>query len=389
MVKKQIGLLALMSLFFSQACLQAVASIEKPPSTIAEAELLCRERVVAWRVTPGDNSDFIAAALDNLASIYCKNGRYDDAIAKYREALTVREKAPKPSATFIAFSQLELADSLTLAHRDAEAEPLILAAFTAQAKLLGTDNANIQETKRKLAVCYRNQKKFTAAEILFQELFATAKKRSDSTSTAVAWMDELCYAKELGDLIDIYMRQEKWAEAIPLSQKLLATYQSVATNDHDQVSLPSAMLTMGTCYSEDRQYQLAEPLLQEALELLQSSRNPEPSYIAVSLSKQANNLTAIANYNQAEILYKEALSIWGRVNRPGDGDQLDTLAGYVALLKKTNRIGEATKLQAQAALIKEHFVFTRLPLPRSCMNCWGTIEFGGPNIEFKAVKPAN
>ncbi|MBP6747526.1 tetratricopeptide repeat protein [bacterium] len=389
MARKQIVFLFIAALLLQQSLLQAAASAEEPPSTIEGAELLCREKVVAWTVTSGDNSDFIAAALDNLAALYRENSRPDDAIAKYREALAVREKAPKPSAALIATSQLKLAECLTLAHRDAEAEPLLFAAFATQAKLLGTDNPNIQETKKKLALCYRNQKKFASAEILFKELLATIKKHIERSRTSLVWMDELCYAEELGDLIDIYMRQTKWADAIPLSQQLLATYQSIPSNYPDQVSRPSALLTMGICYSEDGQHLLAEPLFQQALELLQTSRKHEPSYVAIVLTKQANNLAAMAKYNQAEVLYKEALSIWGRVNRPGDGDQLDTITGYLALLNKTNRISEATKLQAQAARIKEHFVFTRLPLPRSCMNCWGTLEFGGPNIEFEPIKPPN
>lgn len=389
MARKQILLLLIAALLLQQSLFQAAAAVEEQPSTIEGAELLCREKVVAWTVTPGDNSDFIAAALNNLAAIYSENGRYEEALSKYKEALSVREKAPKPSATFIATSQLKLAECLTLVHRDAEAEPLLVAALATQAKLLGTDNPNIQETKRKLALCYRNQKKFASAENLFKELLATIKKHLERSRTSLVWMDELCYAEELGDLIDIYMRQTKWAEAIPLSQQLLATYQSIPSNYPDQISLPSALLTMGICYSEDGQHLLAEPLFQQALELLQSSPKHEPSYVAIVLTKQANNLAAMAKYIQAEVLYKEALSIWGRVNRPGDGDQLETITGYIALLNKANRLSEATKLQAQAARIKEHFVFTRLPLPRSCMNCWGTLEFGGPNIEFEPIKPPN
>lgn len=353
------------------------ASARESSSTIADAELLCREKIVAWTVTPGDNSDFIAAALDNLATLYSENNRPNDAITKYREALAVREKAPKPSAAFIATSQIKLAECLTLAHRDAEAEPLLLAAFTAQAKLLGPENPHVQETKRKLAVCYRNQKKYSSAEILFKELFITAKKRSDSSRAGVAWMDEICYARELGNLIDIYMRQTKWAEAIPLSQNLLASYQSAPINDHDLVSLPSALLTMGICYSEDGQYLLAEPLFQQALELLQSSRKHEPSYVAIVLTKRANNFAAMGKYNQAEALYKQARSIWERVNKPGDGDQLETINGYASLLKKTHRISEATKMHAQADLTKGHFIFTRLPLPRRYMET-GVVEFGDP-----------
>lgn len=382
-------LIALLMLALSP--LYAAAANETKVLSLPEEELLCREKVVAWRATPGDNAYFIAGALEKLAALYSANGRGDDAIAKYKEALSVREKAPKPLATFIAMSQLKLAECLALAHRDAEAEPLILAAYTAQAKVLGDYNPHVQDTKKKLAVCYRNQKKYAPAEILFKELFVTAKKRSDSIACGVAWLDELCYAKQLNELVDIYMRQKKWAEASPLCQKLLAIYQSVSITDQVDTrdSLASVLLTVGICYSKDGQYLLAEPYFQKALELLQSARNHEPSYLAIILTHQANNLAAIAKYEQAEILYKQALSIWQRVNEPGDGDQLNTIEGYIVLLKKTNRINESIKMQAQAAQIKKHFVFTRLPLPVSCMDCWGTVEFGETIRQEKTLIPPN
>jgi len=386
---KRFAFLFITLLLLQQDLFQQAASANESLSTIAAAEAVYRERVAAWTASPGENSDYIAVALESLAALYSENGRNDDAISKYQEALVVREKAPKPAASFIAVTQIKLADCLTLSHRDAQAEPLLIAALATQTKLLGRGNPNIQPTIRKLAVCYRDQKQYSSAEILFKELLATIKKHIERSRSSLAWMDEICYAKEQSDLIDNYMRQKNWAEAIPLSQKLLATYQSMPGNDHDSDSLPSALLTLGVCYSEDGQYVLAEPLFEEALKLLQSSRKHEPSYVAIVLSKQANNLAAMAKYNQAEPSYKEALSTWGRVNRPGDGDQLDTITGYIALLTKTNRISEAAKFQSQATFIKEHFVFTRLPLPRSCMDCWGTLEFGETIRQERTLIPPN
>ncbi|GEM_PF-1364036 len=389
LTRKRFAFLFIAILLLQQDLFPQAALANESSSTIAAAEAVYRERVAAWTASPGENSDYIAVALESLAALYSENGRNDDAISKYKEALVVREKAAKPAASYIAVTQTKLADCLSFAHRDAQAEPLLIAALATQTKLLGRGNPNIQPTIRKLAVCYRDQKQYSSAEILFKELLATIKKHIERSRSSLAWMDEICYAKEQSDLIDNYMRQKNWAEAIPLSQKLLATYQSMPGNDHDSDSLPSALLTMGVCYSEDGQYLLAEPLFEEALKLLQSSRKHEPSYVAIVLSKQANNLAAMAKYNQAEPLYKEALSIWGRVNRPGDGDQLDTITGYVALLTKTNRISEAAKLQSQAAFIKKHFVFTRLPLPRSCMDCWGTLEFGETIRQEKTLIPPN
>lgn len=145
---------------------------------------------------------------------------------------------------------------------------------------------------------------------------------------------------------------------------------------------------MGTCYSEDRQYVMAKPLFQTATELLQSSPKPEPSYVAISLTKQANNFAAMGKYSLAETLYKRALAIWKGVNRPGDDDQHETILGYSSLLQKTNRTKESANLKAQAALITEHFAFTRLPLPRIYIQT-GLIEFGNPIHEEKTLIPPN
>lgn len=357
-------------------------------SSIAKAELLCREKVAAWTVTPGDNSDYIAVALESLAALYSENGRNDDAISKYKEALAVREKAPNPAASFIAVTQIKLADCLSRAHRDEESEPLLLAAYTTQAKLLGKDNPEIQKTKRKLAVCYLEQKKFAAAEILFKELLQTVKEHSDRTACGHRYWDELLYARQLTDLSDCYMREKKWDIAIPLSEQLLFIYQNEAVTRDEPISLPSALLTMATCYSESGQCLRAEPLFEQASHLIHSLKKPYPAYQAIILTKHGKNLAALGKFNEAESLYRQALSNWKSVNKPGDGDKLETIEAYTALLRKTNRLDEAQKQLAQAAVIKKKPLTTRLPLPKIFLET-STIELGGPIYQERTLIPPN
>lgn len=375
-------------LILASSPIDAAISAEAKVLTIPESELLCREKVAAWTATPGDNSDYIAVALESLAALYSENGRNDDAISKYKEALAVREKAPKPAASFIAVTQTKLADCLTMDHRFEESEPLLLAAYTTQAKLLGKDNPEIQKTKRKLASCYLEQKKFAAAEILFKELFQTAKEHSDRTACGHRNWDELLYASQLTDLTDCYMRQKKWAIAIPLSEQLLFIYQNDAVTSKEPISLPSALLTTATCYSEGGQCLRAEPLFEQASHLIHLLKKPHPAYQAITLTKHGNNLSALGKFNEAESFYRQALSNWKGVNKPGDGDRLETIEAYAALLRKTNRLDEAQKQLAQAAVIKKKPLTTRIPLPKVFLET-GTIEFGGPIYQEKTLIPPN
>jgi tetratricopeptide (TPR) repeat protein len=224
LTRKRFALLFIALLLLQQDLVQQAALAKECSSTIAAAESVCHKKVSAWTASPGDNSDYIAVALESLAALYSGNGRNDDAISKYKEALAVRERAPKQSDSFIALTQTKLADCLTQGYHDEESEPLLLAAYTTQAKLLGKDNPEIQKTKRKLAVCYLEQKKFASAEILFKELLQTSKDRIDVSQYALPWKSQLCYAGQLTDLTDCYMRQKKWDIAIPLSEQLLFIY---------------------------------------------------------------------------------------------------------------------------------------------------------------------
>lgn len=391
MTRKRFAFLFIAILLLQQDLFPQAALANESSSTIAAAEAVYRERVAAWTASPGENSDYIAVALESLAALYSENGRNDDAISKYKEALAVREKAAKPAASYIAVTQTKLADCLTLDHRYEESEPLLLAAYTTQAKLLGKDNPEIQKTKRKLAVCYLEQKKFAGAEILFQELFQTAKEHSDRTACGHRNWDELLYAGQLTDLTDCYMRQKKWDIAIPLSEQLLFIYQNDAVTCKEPISLPSALLTMATCYSEGGQCQRAEPLFVQASHLIHLPKKPHPAYQAIILTKHGNNLSALGRFNEAESLYRQALSNWKSVNKPGDSDKLETIEAYAALLRKTNRLDEAQKLLAQAAVKKKKKkkpLTTRIPLPKIFMET-STIEFGGPIYQERTPIPPN
>ncbi len=74
--------------------------------------------------------------------------------------------------------------------------------------------------------------------------------------------------------------------------------------------------------------------------------------MATSLNNLAVLYKAQGRYAEAEPLYQRALVIWEKAPGPEHPNVAQSLENYAALLRKTGRSDEATKMEARAKAIR-------------------------------------
>lgn len=110
----------------------------------------------------------------------------------------------------------------------------------------------------------------------------------------------------------------------------------------------------GKMFKQQIKYAEAERYYSEALEISRKLYGPnDANYLVYSLNNLADVYQLQNKNNQAEALYKQALTNLERDPRfPDPFRMADTLESYAKVLENTGRIGEAAKLKARARAIR-------------------------------------
>jgi tetratricopeptide (TPR) repeat protein len=146
-------------------------------------------------------------------------GRYREAVEKFREANALRNDDPT------IFSLLGLA--LVEAGHYTEAEPHLNRALVIDEKSLGADHSSTAASLNNLGHLYSEQGKYSDAEPLF--------KRALAISESSLGVDHPETAIRLNNLAGLYLSQAKYADAEPLYKRALAIAEKKLGADHPNV----------------------------------------------------------------------------------------------------------------------------------------------------------
>src|SRR5262249_40088938 len=97
-----------------------------------------------------DHPDF-ASSLNNLAALYCDEGRYGEAEPFYQRSLAIREKAVGSDHPDVATSLNNLGLLYAEQARYAAAEPLLLRALVIREEAVGPDHPGVAASLNNLA----------------------------------------------------------------------------------------------------------------------------------------------------------------------------------------------------------------------------------------------
>jgi CHAT domain-containing protein len=170
----------------------------------------------------------VATSLNNLATIYAKQGRYAEAEPPLRRSLGIREKALGPDHPDVATSLINLAEIFKIRGRYANAEPLYRRSLGILEKNLGPDHPTIATAASDLGWMYLMQGRYADAELPLRRSLTIREKALGPDHPKVA--------TSLGSLAWLYRLQRKIDDALVLTRRMSSLLASHFTVDREAAS---------------------------------------------------------------------------------------------------------------------------------------------------------
>ena len=189
--------------------LQALVQQAEIPFLSTEVALMMLEEL--------ENHPNVASFLNNLADLYCSQGRYEEADPLYLQALELRRRLLGNNHPDVAYSLRSLADLYNSQGRYEEAEPFYLKALELFKRLLGENHPDVATSLNNLASLYDSQGRYEKAEPLNLKALELFKRLLGENHPDVA--------TSLNNLAALYESQGRYAEAEPLYAKALQIFE--------------------------------------------------------------------------------------------------------------------------------------------------------------------
>ncbi len=284
--------------------------------------------------------------LCSLGDMYFQQFDYRQADEQYQQAF--RQLNQRLSGHPYAVHVLNRLGAVATEKADyAKAAQAFNQAYAVLRQSFGPDHIEVSANRSGLALVYQRQNKFDEAEKLFKEALEI------NTRVLGAGHQQLAIDEER--LAALYTAWNKPEQAEPLfvhARRLLeAKIGKTNLHDKEQIdsysflynSLASICLNHGSLYAKQKQFDKAEPLIKQALEIHEHLYGPEHPKVAVDVNNLASLYLLQQKYAEAVRLYERALPIYA--------------ATYGANHPRTNTVrGDLAKAQAGLA---EHGKLTR------------------------------
>jgi CHAT domain-containing protein/Tfp pilus assembly protein PilF len=163
--------------------------------------------------------------------------------------------------------------------------------------------------------------------------------------------DEAEEVKALSAQVAKLYQAGKYAEAIPLEQRILGIAEEALGPEHQGVAHSLAWLA--TLYQATGQYAKAEPLYQRSLAITEKALGPEHPDVATSLNNLAHLYHAMGDYAKAELLHRRSLGIYEKALDPDHSHVAVSLSNLAKLYETTGQYARAEPLYQRSLAIKE------------------------------------
>ncbi|NEQ83522.1 MAG: tetratricopeptide repeat protein, partial [Moorea sp. SIO2I5] len=209
------------------------------------------------------------------------------------------------------------------------------------------------------------QGKYAEAIPLAEKVLAIRKK--------VLGDNHLDVANSLHTLGFLYYKQSKYAEAEPLFQKSLAIRKQQLGNHHPNVA--TSLNNLGLIYSDQGRYTEAEKMFQQSLAIRKQQLGDNHQFVATSLNNLAFLYRRQGRYTEAEPFFQESLAIWKQKlgdNHPSVAISLNNLG---LLYSDQGRYIEAKLFFQQSLAIRKQQLGHNHPSVGDSLNNLGLIYY--------------
>ena len=269
-----------------------------------KAEQMHKDVLERRRTALGEGHEDVAESLYNLSLLYGETRQFDKADDFGKRALAIREKVFGPESKEVAASLQYLARYRSLAGDFASAEPMYLRSLALREKILGADHFEVGSSHNNLGTFYIDSGKVDKAAEHYEKGLAILRKALGDDHPHVAMA--------MGNVANVYVRRQQYDEALPLLEHALRITERSKGRDHPD--LIYAIYGIGTVHYAKNDYAEAIRWYQRARELGATKVGPDaPMTIAATRAIAAVHKDD-GKYDLAEPLLRDAMERLRKTN---------------------------------------------------------------------------
>ena len=237
----------------------------------------------------GDRHPDVASSLNNLASLYQEQGRYEKAEPLYLQALELRKSLLGDRHPDVASSLNNLASLYQEQGRYEKAEPLYLQALELRKLLLGNRHPDVATSLDNLASIYVSQSQYEKAEPLLIQVLELRKSLLGDRHPDIA--------QSLNNLGVVYLFQERYEKAESFLTQSLELSKSVLVDRHPDIA--QSLNTLAMLYARAGRDDQAIDFLTQGMEIEETNI---ATNLAIGAEDQKRDYLTKLNYtNHASI----------------------------------------------------------------------------------------
>jgi len=272
-----------------------LAGIYYITANFSEAERLRNELLNKARQK---NDEEISRQLNELALVYNSQGKYEEAIELYKQALLIDEKTIGKEHPEYATHLNNLAGAYLSQGKYEEAIELYKQALLISEKTIGKEHPSYATRLNNLSMVYSSQSKYEEAIELFKQALLIDEKTIGKEHPS--------YATRLNNLALVYNSQGKYEEAIELYKQALLIDEKTIGKEHPEYA--TRLNNLALVYKSQSKYEEAIELFKQAKDITEKTiGNEHPAY-AIRL----NNLAGVYRYQGK---FREALDLFLEAKR--------------------------------------------------------------------------
>ncbi len=257
-----------------------------------EVEKLLLESIELRKKLLGPENVRVTPAMNNYAMFVKDQGRYREAIAILRDVLRIRLSVHPPEHPDVATVQDNLGVLLTDVQEFEEAEQLLRAALETRLKTLAP-------THHRVATSWSNLGNVLKSQGKLEEALAANRKAVDAF-VAAQGPDSMAASLTQQNVAAVLSELERWDEAAEYYERAISAV--LKQNPVDPVRLGRIKNNLGWMYVKKGEPHVGEPILREAVDLIESAVPPLPGSKAVYQSNLGQCLMALDRHAEAEPL---------------------------------------------------------------------------------------
>ncbi len=318
----------------------------------------------------------LARALESLALLYDRTGRYDEASSLLTRALKVDQSLEPEGGIETSGALLSMGRFLREQGKTDEALNFINRSIKMRKKILGDQHANVVESALELARLYEDLNAYKDAATELEKLRPLLEQtvgdespryaeflrqlasdymncsqygRAEPLLRRALSIDEASFGKDGAELaLDLnalgmfYVFQGKYAEAEPLYKRALTITELKSGSDHPDVA--ACLNNLAWLYDNQRKFSEARPLVERGLAIREKALGKDHPVVARNLHNLAKLDIEENKLVEAQSMLERALRSQKEALGADHPDTVATMSDLANLLQRSKRYAEAEEL---------------------------------------------